>query len=406
MNQSQSLSVITTDRRFLNRDTASDEMLQIVGVDTKWQEHIRVLDQQGSLVLLHYLTTLKNDVVDEEPLREIGTLRGTIIDMDTKQVVCRSYPFTPEIVTNDKNLEKTLPEDLSQVSMYSACEGTILRLFWSGKTWQLSTHRKIDAYNSYWVGPTFGELFRQLQEDNFAYRDLDTNYCYIFLMSHNENRLIYNIPEPQLMLISIFSRDEGRFLAPTEYGPGYNAKHLHLKGVVYPQPLAGIDTIETLKTAVEETPGSFNSAGVIILPNPTKPYPIKILSTEYDSLRKARGNDPSLRSRYLQLRGTSECGIIVNWYTEPEYQQVFDDAEDEFEKLVGHIHQLYMNRFIGKDFSQLPKEEFVTLQRCHSWHQQDRANNIVTREFVRKFLNETANYYLLIMLNRQRQQQQ
>ena len=403
--------VVSTDRRFLSRDQASAELLSVVDVPAEWGQYVRVLDRQGPLALLHYVNTCvsaSDQTIDEAPLKVIGHVRGIIVNTDTKEIVCRSFPYTPEVVSNEpERAQSLLPEDLSNVSFYNACEGTVLRLFWAGDEWRISTHRKVDAHNSYWAGPTFGSLFQELREGNFEFEDLDKNLCYVFLMSHNSNRLVYSIPKPQLMLITIYNRSEARFLATTEYGPDFEEARLNPPGCVYPQPVEGIKTLSDLQEAVEslEDEATFNSAGIIALADSANPHPIKMMNESYSSLRDARGNDPNLRARYIQLRGTPEGGLVVGWFTEPSYQEVFDAAEDEVDTLIERLHDMYMNRYVHKDFSELPKEEFVTLQRCHSWHVSDRSKNKVTEDKVREVLNGTPNHFLLMMLNRQRREQ-
>ena len=403
--------VVFTDRRFLNRDQATPELLSTVDVPTEWAQYVRVLDRVGPLALLHYINTwvsATDHTIDEEPLKVVGHVRGTIVNTDTNEIVCRSFPYTPEAVSNDpERITALLPEDLSKVSFYNSCEGTVLRLFWDDKEWQLSTHRKIDANNSYWAGPTFGELFQELRKDNFAFDDLDRDLCYVFLMSHNSNRLVYNIPKHQLMLIAVYNRIESRFLDSNEYGPSFDTPKLNPPGCVYPQPVHVVKGVADLQGAVDELEkfASFNLAGIIALPDATNPRPVKVVNESYNNLRNARGNEPNIRSRYIQLRGTPEGGLIVGWYKEPQYQETFDAAEDEFDDLVERLHTMYINRYVHKDFSQLPKEEFVTLQRCHGWHVEDRSSNIVTEDKVREILNGTPTHFLLVMLNRQRREQ-
>lgn len=399
--------VVTTDRRFLSRDPATPELLDVVGVPHEWAEYVRVLDRNGPFALLHYVNTwvsTDNKTIDEEPLKVIGHVRGTVINTDTLEIVCRSFPYTPEVVSTDaEGMAAALPEQLSNVSFFNACEGTVLRLFWADNEWHLSTHRKIDANNSYWAGPTFGELFQNVRQ--FEFDELNNDYCYVFLLSHNSNRLVYDITAEQLMLIAIYNRHESRFMSSAEYGPGFDTT-LNPTGCVYPQQLYGIDSIADAQHMVDcmGQYNSFDMAGMIAIPDTLNPHPVKFVNPFYSDLRDARGNEPNLRSRYIHLRGTPQGALLVGWFTEPEYQQTFMSIELEIEKLVYRLHDMYIKRWIKKDFSPLPKEEFVTLQRCHSWHGENRSTNIVTKDRVREFVSSTPNHFLLIMLNRQKRE--
>nr|QBK87564.1 MAG: RNA ligase with polynucleotide kinase domain [Marseillevirus LCMAC201] len=392
--------VVSTDRRFLSRDPATPELLKSVGVGVEWTEYIRVLDRQNKLALLHYVNTWVSSTdhtINETPLKDIGHVRGIIVDTDTGKIICRSFPYTPEVSSeNTERIGSIFPQDLSEASVYTACEGTVIRLFWYGEEWNISTHRKIDANNSYWAGPTFGSMFRELR--GFSLDDLDKNYCYAFLMSHNGNRLVYKITKPQLMLIAIYDYSKQCFLSDTEMEP------VRLSGCVYPSPVIDINTITDLREAVDELEkfASYNHAGIIVIPDSQDPRPIKIVNATYNSIRDARGNESSIRTRYIQLRGTTEGKLLIKWFAEPD-QEIFDDAEKEIDKLVLSLHIMYMNRYVHKNFARLPKEEFVTLQNCHTWHTSDRSN-IVTVAKVREYLDTIPTYYLLLMLNRQRRE--
>ncbi len=400
--------VVSTDRRFLSRDQATPELLKSIGVGVEWAEYIRILDRQDSLVLLHYVNTWVSSTdhtIDETPLGQIGHVRGIIVDTNTGRIICRSFPYTPEVISEDsERIGSLFSKDLSEVSVYTSCEGTVMRLFWYGEEWHISTHRKIDANNSYWTGPTFGSMFKDLRE--FDLDDLDKNYCYAFLMSHNGNRLVYKITTPQLMLISIYDHSKQCFLSATEYGPQYETGPKHPSGCVYPSPVNGINTIADLQEAVDKLGkfASYNHAGIIAVPDSQNPQPIKIVNVTYNNIRDARGNESSIRSRYIQLRGTAQGMLLIKWYTEADYQKIFADAEGEIDELVNRLHTMYMNRYVHKNFEQLPKEEFVTLQRCHTWHTTNRGNNIVTIAKVREFLNATPTHFLLLMVNRQRRE--
>lgn len=394
MNFSSEL-VVSTDRRFLSRDPASAELLAIVGVDPKWAEYIRVLDRQGNLALLHYINTTveAGGALNEEPLKEIGSVRGVIVDTDTGKVVCRSFEYTPEVVSTD--VDRLMNLDLGSKRFYPACEGTVIRLYHYGGEWRIATHRKINAERSYWAGPTFGELFSKLRK--FDYNILNTENCYIFLLSDNSNRLVYKVPElGQLMLLAVYNRATDSFLPNEDWGTP-------LEGVVYPEEVK-INDNQQLQNVTNNYAQmqSFDRAGVMVVDPQNPSRPVKVINGDYNTIRNSRGNEPNLRARYLQVRGTPECDTLKTWFTDSEYQGVFAAAEAEIDVLVKVLHQMYIHRYVKKNFDTLPKEEFVVLQRCHTWHSEDRQVNIVTREKMREFVDTTPGFYLLTMLNRKR----
>lgn len=375
--------VVSTDRRFISKPEATPDMLSLIGIDPKWQHFVRILDKEGPLVLVHYITvTLENsEEPDNEVLSQIGEARGIIIDTENNKIVCRSYPYTPENTFSD------IPEG----DAYKACEGTVLRLFNFHNKWYLSTHRKINAMNSYWAGPTFGELFNQIKQ--FEYDSLDKNYCYVFLMSHDDNRLVYKVVEPQLLVITVYNQATTSFLVEGEYTLPKGTK-------------APVKVFENNKASVFDVhdavirANSFDYSGLLFVANSRYPKPVKIINKTYDQLKKARGNNPNLRTRYLQLRGTEDGKLLVNWFNETRYNQEFDAAEKDLDELIRFLHSVYMNRYVEKNFSDLPKEEFVTIQKCHNWHKMDRRKNIVTENKVREVVNQTHPKYVLTMVKR------
>lgn len=388
--------VVQTDHRFLSRPVATAEMLKIVGVDPKWADYIRVLDVDDNLHLLHYLNTVispENPVLNEELMKEIGHVRGTVIDLDSGEIVCQSFPFTPEVVVDDAaRLHELLPT-YEKVNFFNACEGTIVRVFFHGGEWRMSTHRKLDASMSSWAGPTFGTMFNSTRR--FEFTSLNKNWCYVMLLSHPSNRLVYRVEQQQLVMVTIYDRVAKKFLGSEQWGQLPT-------GVLPPVRTEGVSDHKSLTEVVNKMV-TFDAAGVIAIPDMENPRPVKILNATYFTLRHTRGNEPSMRNRYLQLRGTPEMHVLLRWYIEPEYQHAFVEAENEVEQLVRRLHSMYIHRYIKKNFDTLPKEEFVVLQRCHTWHNADRVKNIVTQHKMREIVNTTPNPYMLKMLKRMKE---
>jgi hypothetical protein len=386
--------VTPTDRRFLTREQATPELLNIAGVDPVWIEHVRILDRKGKLALIHYLTHNKSMLdfnLDEEPLKSVGSLRGVIIDTATDRVVCRSFPYTPEILVGDEDRMKQV--ELSSATFFRSCEGTVIRVFWFDGNWYISTHRKIDAANSSWSGATFGEMFSKLCQ--FDFNSLNRNWAYMFLMSHPDNRLVYSIPTGQLMLTAIYDQNSQHFVPSAEWGELPT-------GTIKPTAVTGILSIEDVVKTTNQF-ASFDASGLIVLSDEKDPKPVKIINSKYNDIRNARGNDPNLRTRYINAYGSKDATLLKSWYTEDE--QVFSNVDKEIEALVLKLYSMYVDRNIKKNYVQIPKQEHVILKRCHEWHIQNRIKNIISLKKVREILDDTPTYVLLILLNRQKSEE-
>jgi len=198
-------------------DTIHNDTLPVDGLRPSPQSvdqtipNIVVTDMVDDMICRHF------DYADPSTPYEIRRCRGTIHDQDDN-VICRSFGFTPEFpLSDDSNIEKyVIPflknEDVFAIHSY---EGTLLRVFYYQSKWFISTHKKIDAYNSKWgCDKTFGELFEQafkhryginpahsLQEALSSY--LDTEHVYIFLLqNYIDNRIVCIAPlTPDVILL-------------------------------------------------------------------------------------------------------------------------------------------------------------------------------------------------------------
>jgi len=400
--------VVPTDTRFLARSMAEPEQLNAVGVGLEWREYIRVLDtetdQNGlKTVLLHYISTVnENGKINFQPMQYIGHVRGIVLKETMKrettggpkwEIICKSFPYTPELIIGE--CELPIP---ANSKAFSCHEGTIIRLYWSGGSnsntelptdhWTISTHRRIDAENSRWAGPTFGEMFGSLNELNPE--NLNKDVCYVFVLIHSENRLVYPVKENKLIPVAEYTRSNGNLR------------------VVQANPI-DLKTTEDLVLAVNsmdsyQTP----EATGIILFHPFSPFPIKVVSKEYHLKRSVRGNEASIRTRYTQLRGTPAQELLVSWY--PESIQEFNKVDQEISGLSKYLHTEYLNRFVKKskfttEFDRLSKEFHVFLMKCHNWHQQNRTENIVTVNALETQLKAVETHYLLKMLKEYRNAQ-
>lgn len=383
--------VCPSDRRYLVRDIATISQLEAVNVHPKWQHWIRQIDTDidEGLVLLHYITTVHPDTgkINEEPMNEIGHVRGIILEKTTKRgtegeikwrSVCKSFPYTPEVVTTDtERVQRYVPEEITG-PMFKANEGSIIRMYNHNGRWIISTHRKIDAQSSFWSGPTFGEMFSDVF--NLTEEDLDPRLCYIYILQHTSHRIVYPIENNALFEIAQYCAELDNLVFTQQGQTGITNREM------------AILTVDAM--AEHQNP---EMAGAIVFNNSR---PVKLVNENYSYLKAIRGNDARLRSRYLQLRGTPEMQVFVNYF--PEGSMEYKQVENEILDLAKYIHQLYIIRFINKNKQRVDKEEFCVIMKCHSWYFENPGVNIVRLEKVLEVLNQTPTKYLNVMLRRQK----
>jgi hypothetical protein len=113
----------------------------------------------------------------------------------------------------------------------------------------------------------------------------------------------------------------------------------------------------------------------------------KIFNEEYSDLYKVRGNEPSIKFRYLQVRMDKRYNKLLH-YLYPNFTSVFEDYENIIYGISKSIHKAYFDRFIKNLYIKVPPEEFNIIKICHNWHIEDRTNNKINLNKVIDILNQ------------------
>lgn len=382
---SSSIPVVTDE-------SSSSSTIKSESVSKFITSDIRLTDTDGDIRLFHYVHC------DDTSGDDVKACRGIIRDGD--DVVCKTFGYTPEISCSDVDLVKSQIHSFSGCKVYDAEEGATVR-FWfdfKGKKWCLSTHRKIDACHSRWGNPnaqSFGDMFQDAlqweclsgeMKGKFSgknraailkeYTDsLDQNKTYVFLVRNShENRIVCDATDhPQAYFIGSFDRSTHLLLEGNDSG--------------FPTPkthdFADVDALLEFTSNVD----SRKKQGLIVyLPNQKQ---IKIMNQTYLDFFGARGNEPSIKYRYLQVR--KDQNMVSMLYTlYPEHIPTFEMYENVLTDVSRKIHRAYVSRFIQRQFVSLPQPEFFVLQACHGWHVQDRSYNKISLEKVTNMVDSQS----------------
>ena len=350
---------------------------------------VKKVDSDEQLDLFCY-TACSNE---EDPV--IQSCRGLIFHQD--QLVLKAFSYTPDYTTEDiDQLKQTYPE-FEKYSFFDSYEGTLIRIFHHQK-WYVSTHRRLDAFKSKWAAKaSFGELFEQALNYHkeissefytFLYPEgntssevensstlqtflskLDPQKQYMFLLQNNrENRIVCDAPEyPTVYHVGTFVNGE----LETESNVS-----------IHNPPQVSFSNWDELKEYVEKV--NYKHFQGIIVYNGAEQ--IKILNSNYKKLYALRGNEASIKNRYLYLRGDSDLRKeFIGLY--PEYEIDFDTYEKALHEIGIQIFNAYMNRFIHKQHVVLYPEEYNVLKECHAWHISNRSRNRVSLTKVFEILN-------------------
>ena len=320
----------------------------------------------------------------------IRKCRGVVFNGE--DVVMKAFPYTVEYNnTETKLIDENITPHFDRCQCYDAHEGALIRMFYFSGKWYTSTHRKLNAFRSKWASrESFGTSFKRALEsevdNNKVLREslpdgdenllerfqstLDQDKQYMFLIRNtSENRIVCQPPErPTLYHVGTFV--EGELVMTDDIKVPYPKKH-------------SFSSIDELYSYVEKVDPR-DLQGVIIFAPDNLQY--KILQKDYQEFFRARGNEPSIKFRYLQVRMNKKY-VDMLYHLYPDMADTFDDYENVMYDVANSIYCSYVQRFIKKRYVTVPREEFAVIRECHSWHEQDRAENRINLNKVIEILN-------------------
>ena len=325
----------------------------------------------------------------------VKSCRGIVLCGD--DIIMKAFPFTTDYTEKDNKTEiEDLLTNTNSCKIYDSFEGSLLRMFCYNGKWYLSTNRKLDANKSKWSSKTtFGEFFKKALEheivvnqlfcDAIVKGDPSNTMClmskflnildpakqYMFLLLNNyENRIVCQYDHPKFLHVGTFINGELSMEHETSIGLDYPKQH-------------SFDTIDQMYEYIRNVDYKLLQ-GVIVFAPGNKQY--KIYNQTYSGFYNIRGNESSVKFRYLQLRNDSlKKELLRQLY--PEWCDAFDTYDKCIHNICEIILQAYINRYIRKNFTTLPLEQFIVMSEVHKWHQLDEVNNEVNLSIILITLN-------------------
>lgn len=272
----------------------------------------------------------------------------------------------------------TVSDESTSLRLYFVPDGTSDENDTKGK-WYVSTFKRIDAYQSRWSDNfSFGRLFQEIWSDlEIKWEDLDRNVCYILGMSHPQTKIIYDVPKPKLTLTGAWNLSDSDYFIPPHVHvelPGLSSR----KSYKYDPKESFLGNVKRVLSLLEEaeeaaeTCSSTKETGLFFFDVHTQ-RSIKVVMSEYHSLKKLRGNYPNVMHTYLSM--VLEClhsntvnkesktlalettyndlKILENLYPEKDFTEIKRYAYN-YSKLISQaIDYIAMRRNHGRVF--IPK---------------------------------------------------
>lgn len=292
----------------------------------------------------------------------------------------KAYGYTPTYTMD------TLPQELINVLQYTnnfrffySLEGTLLRLFYNdiNDQWYLSTHKKLNARLSKWGhSKTFGEIFDSHISQDF-YNKLNKDYIYLLILTPSkQNRMICNKHFEQIYHVGTYDKD---FNLSYDYDIGLN-KPLELKFEDLDQIKKFVDNENWINSNM-----NVKYQGIIVCDIKSQTN-IKIYNNTYKKLLDIRGNVPSIKFRYLQLR-TDETNNKIFRNIFGDYNEEFNKYESIIKRIGDKLFDIYMLRYIKKQRVLVSHEEHNILKSAHEWHNEDKQNNKMSKTKIYEIID-------------------
>ena len=209
--------------------------------------------------------------------------------------------------------------------------------------------------------------------DIFCESILDKSKQYMFILLNNdENRIVSDPPEnPTFYHVGTFIN--GELSMEKQDGlhvPFTNRLNFNNMDEVYDY----INEVDYKKTQ-----------GLIVFTPNNIQY--KILNEKYFDLYNVRGNEPSIKFRYLQIRMNKKDNENLR-YLYPNNIEDFEQYENYIFDSSKFIYTSYVDRYIKRIRTVVPTEEFNVMREAHSWYLEDRDKHKITYEKIIEILNK------------------
>ena len=338
---------------------------------------------------------------DNQSSNEIKNFRGVVFHKDN--IVMKSFPYTDEYNSTELKNIKELNEDFINCKFYDSYEGSLIRLFYWRNKWFISTHRKLNAFKTRWGdSKSFGSLFVSALENeiknNKNFRkifpdsdskeydileifnnSLDKNNQYMFLLKNQgDNIIVCNTPsESCIYHVGTFTK------GVLNMDDNINLPHLTSISFSSKEEIKNyIDNINIKKIQ-----------GIICLTD-TKNF--KIFNPSYYELFKLRGNEPSIKYRYLQIRNFP---ILKNKFYElyPDKVSTFELYENCINNIAIYLFIKYNDRYVNNIITTIPRNEYIIISKCKNWSIKN-VNNVVNIDTLIYYINLHPPHYLNQMI--------
>lgn len=153
-------------------------------VTSKYGNTLGIKEKDDLFII--YSNTNTNTIADPESVD--FNCKSIIYDKNTLEPIVSQYN---NIIYNENAVKFVETVNWNNVVVQKCYEGTLIIVFNHNNKWYVTTRRCLDANESIWVkNNSYGQLFTEAIDGKFTFDDLDSSYCYHFILVHHKNKNI------------------------------------------------------------------------------------------------------------------------------------------------------------------------------------------------------------------------
>lgn len=318
--------------------------------------------------------------------------KGLIYDHSHEPVVS-NFPVHTEYTFPEQTQEfvHLYHDEPWPVTVYEAIEGSLIRVYYYGDEWHLSTSSRLDAFGSTWASSqSFGSQFEEFVL-SISGVPLDVFLCslrperkyYFLLPTWGINRLGKrpDADETRRIYLVAIETDDHRLW----FGEHLPRDETNLWSYAKSWVVSSAEEWATL--AQQHNLLYYRSATEII----------RCQTEEYARRLTLRNNEMNLFLRYLQLYRTKDwgrCEELAEMYPEIDFNRWI---ETSLTHTVWTLHHAYVQRYIDRQRVQLPKPMHILLRKCHTRYLERREKT--TPSVVEEILLEQEPKHILSLFH-------
>ena len=261
----------------------------------------------------------------------VNECNGIIMEKGTLKIVCYTFNKCYDTATISENI------DINNLYVEKSIEGTLIRLFYYNDKWMVSTKRCIDASKSRWLSEkNFLQLFQECVSKYNFMDNLNTIYCYSFIVMHPENKNIINYTTANICHIS--TRDLNTLIETNaSIGLPQNER-------IY------VNDINNILNNMNQD-YTLSNEGYIFIDTQYNRWKIK--TPHFKKVRDLWGQTNNRFYRYVELRKDYNLlNEYLIYYNNDRGN--FIEYEDKIKNLAYEILKIYMSKHIDKNNINIP----------------------------------------------------